>query len=67
MEKMYGRSGVLATEDELVMKNFSNTRFNAGDELAEMDPDAKPINIFEGGADAEGRATRKQLFDQIYG
>ena len=67
MELMYGKSGVLANEDELIMKNFSNTRFNAGDDLAQEDPEIKPMGIFDGGAEADGKQARKELFDRIYG
>ena len=51
----YGKNAILKAENELVQKNFGNTRYNEGDPQAEIDPEARPVGIFEGTADSESK------------
>ena len=62
----FGRNAILKAENELVQKNFGNTRYNEGDPQAEIDPEAPPIGIFEGARDSESRYQVSQLMDHIY-
>ena len=62
----FGKNAYLKPENELVQKNFGNTRYNEGDPQAEVDPEARPIGIFEGTADSESKYQVSQMIDHFY-